>query len=481
MSSEKPPESTSPGGGLAPGHGRDSVDTGPTLMAMTMPLVVSFVMRAAFTFVDTIYAATIGDEAVAAIGLTVPLEFLMIAIWVGLSTGLTSALSRTMASRQGDKIEQYLSCAWRLAWIVSPAFLLLGVGIWFAAPQWTLSDEVYGMFVVYATVMIIGSACTSFWSVIPDSIVKAHQDTRSMMWAGITSNVINIVLNTVFLFIFHWGIFGIALSTVIGRVGGLAYATARARVHESGRIAAGTHNLPGTDPAPFATILSLAVPAGLTFVLTAVEMAIINVLLANMGDPTESIAAYSIYHRVMLFAYNPIIAMSVAMLPFMGRLVGREDYRGVRAGIRQSLLLSAGYSLVIVGPILWLMGPWLAESLAESPLTAMYARFAIYLVPLACLAGTPSLLLRPVFEAMGMGKPGMIMAALRAAILTVPVSWLGIRIGRSLGYTDIYGLVVGLLVVSIVASTIFGLWLRSALPSHDAPVAPPPDPVIAAT
>jgi len=52
----------------------------PSILQMTAPLVVSFVMRSAFTFVDTAYAATIGDTAVAAVGLTVWFEFLMTAI-----------------------------------------------------------------------------------------------------------------------------------------------------------------------------------------------------------------------------------------------------------------------------------------------------------------------------------------------------------------------------------------------------------------
>ena len=64
---------------------------------LIIPLVVSFTMRAAFTFVDTIYAATIGDSAVAAIGLTVPFEFLMIALWVGMSTGLMIDKIRLLA------------------------------------------------------------------------------------------------------------------------------------------------------------------------------------------------------------------------------------------------------------------------------------------------------------------------------------------------------------------------------------------------
>lgn len=440
----------------------------PSLFQMTAPLVVSFVMRAAFTFVDTAYAATIGDSAVAAIGLTVPFEFLMIAIWVGLSTGLTSALSRTMSSGEGQKIDQYLRSAWVMVCTVSPVFLVLGAGIWFLAPQGGLTDDVYRDFRIYASVLIAGSALTAFWSVIPDSIVKAHQDTRSTMWAGICSNLINVTLNTIFLFVFGWGIFGIALSTVIGRIGGLLYAVSRARAHESERRQAGEHDVPGLDPHPYKTQLSLAVPAGLTFTLSSVEMAIINALLASLPNPTAAIAAYSIYHRVALFAMNPIIATSVAMLPFAGRLVGQGDWDGVRKGLRSSLLANTGYSLLFVGPVLWLGGPWLARALAEAPLTGQFTRFALYVVPFACMLGGPFLLVRPVFEAMGRGKPGLIMAVVRSVVLTVPMSWAGIQIAQALGYPGLYGLVVGLLIVATASSVAFLAWLRAALPRTSA-------------
>lgn len=432
-------------------------------MQMTAPLVVSFVMRAAFTFVDTVYAATIGDSAVAAIGLTVPFEFLMIALWVGLSTGLTAALSRTMASGEGQKIEQYLAAARRMVSLVMPLFAGVGALIWFAAPQYNLTDAVYTDFRIYASVLIFGSAFTSFWSVIPDSIVKAHQDTRSTMWAGICSNVINVTLNTIFLFVFGWGIFGIALSTVLGRIGGLAYATRKARQHEAERLEAGEHNVPGLDPHPYRTQLSLAVPAGLTFTLSSVEMAIINTMLAGLASATAAIAAYSIYHRVMLFAINPLIAMSVAMLPYAGRLVGREDWDALRAGIRQSLGICIGYSVLLVAPVIFLIGPWLSSALTESAATAAYTRFALYLVPIACIASTPFFLMRPVFEALGQGRPGLIMAAVRALVLTVPFAWAGQKVAEAMGQPGLYGMLIGLLAVGVVSSGAFVLWMYRAL------------------
>ena len=222
----------------------------PSILRMAAPLVVSFWMRAAVNLVDTVFAAQVGDSAVAAIGLTLPFEFIMIAVWVGLSTGLTSGLSRAMGSGQGTQIEQYLRSSWRLVAAISPLFILLAAGVWTFGQHLGLEETTARQFQIYGAVLIGGSAFTTFWSIIPDSLIKAHQDTRSTMWAGIITNLINVALNAVFVFVFEWGVFGIALSTVLGRIGGLAYALARARFHERRRIGAQEATPSESDPRP---------------------------------------------------------------------------------------------------------------------------------------------------------------------------------------------------------------------------------------
>ncbi len=436
---------------------------GPSILRMSAPLMVSFVMRAAFSMVDTVYAATIGDDAVAAIGLTVPFEFFMIAIWVGLSNGLTSSLSHAMGARQAEKIEQYRAACWRLVWLVSPVFLVLAAGIWVVAPRLELEADVARSFQIYGSVLVGGSAFTAFWSVIPDSLVKAHHDTQSTMWAGIWSNVINVTLNTLFVFVFHWGVFGIALSTVLGRIGGLWYALAKARGHERRRVAEWTDARHDTDPRPYRAILALAVPASLTFSLMAAETALINGLLARLQNPTEAIAAYSIYYRVVLFAFNPVIATAVAMLPYAARRFGNGDLAGIRRGLREAGIAMASYALLLVGPVVLFGAPQFARWLTESPVTEHYTVFALRLVPLACLSGVPFLLCRPVFEGMQRGNPGLVMAVLRYVVLTVPLALLGVIAARGLGQPELYGLLVGTLAAGAISSAVFWAWLDRAL------------------
>lgn len=440
------------------------VDEGPSLLQMSGPLVISFWMRAVVTFVDTAFAATLGDAAVAAIGLAVPFEFLMIAAWVGVSTGLTSGLSRAMGGNLGTQIEQLISASWRIIWTVSPMFMVAGIALWFWAPQMGLQPDVERQFQIYGTVLIVGSALTTFWSVIPDSLVKAHQDTRSTMWAGIWTNSVNVVLNTIFLFVFDWGIFGIALSTVIGRIAGLVYALARAREHENRRKALGTATCE-PDPAPYKRIFRLALPASLTFGLVSVETGLINALLARLPYATEAIAAYSIYYRVAMFALQPVIATSVAMLPFAARRFGAGDCSGARNGLRQATMATALYSVLILAPLAYFGGPMLARWLSESEVTAQYTRFALYLVPVACLAGALFMLCRPVFEAMNRGTPGLVMAVVRYVVFTGPLAWAGMEAARRMGYPALYGLMVGLLAAAALSSAIFYVWLRREMPS----------------
>jgi len=436
--------------------------TGPGILQMAAPLVVSFWMRSLFTFVDTIYASTLGDPSVAAIGLSIPFEFLMIAVWVGLSTGLTSNLASAMGARQERRIEQHLRVGWKLVFTAVPVFGAVGAACWPLASRISPDAAVAREFAVYGTVLLGGSALTLFWSVIPDSIVKAHGDTRATMWAGIWSNLLNLVLNTVFLFIFEWGIFGIALSTVLGRFGGLGYALWKAAEHERKRKAAGLDTEPGTDPAPYAAQLSLAVPAALAFCLMATETAIVNGLLSRLDRGTAAVAAYAIFYRVFQFAVMPAIAAAVAMLPFAARRFGAGDVAGVRSGLRTVHVAGIAY-VVLSAPVLWFTAGPLSRALAESPATAEFATYAIRLVPLGCLASLPFFLIRPVFEAMGRGRPGLAMAAVRYLLLTAPLAWAGIRIAPGLGWPPFHGLVLGLIASGGVASSIFALWVRAVL------------------
>jgi Na+-driven multidrug efflux pump len=331
-----------------------------------------------------------------------------------------------------------------------------------------LAPDVQRQFAVYCLVLIGGSAFSSFWSIIPDSIVKAHHDTRATMWAGIWSNLINVGLNIVFTFVFHWGVFGIAFSTVVGRFGGLLYALGKAGAHERARKALGRDTDPGLDPAPLRSIMLLAVPSALTYALMALEASVVNKLLAMRPDSTSAIAAYGIYYRVTQFAFMPVVAAAVAVLPFVARLSGERDYVAIRRGLRQVMLVGAAYCVVVVTPGLLLGGGALARWLATAEATERLTRVALALVPLAVLAAIPFQLCRPAFEGLQRGRPGLVMAVVRYVGLTVPFGFGGMVIAERAGWAPLFGLLLGLALASALASIFFLVWMERALAALEA-------------
>ena len=130
----------------------------------------------------------------------------------------------------------------------------------------------------------------------------------------------------------------------------------------------------------------------------------------------------------------------------------------------QANLATVVYCVAFLTPALVPAAPWIASILTESPLTMEFAGFAIRVVPLACLATTPFLLCRPVFEALQRGKPGLVVAILRYVVLTGPLAYGGMILAARLAQPELYGLIAGSLVAAGVSSAIFYLWLRAAIP-----------------
>ena len=204
-------------------------DRPPSVAHLASPLVVSFWTRAGFALVDAAYAATLGDAALAAIGLAAPFELLIVAAWTGLTNGLTAAIGRSLAAGAFGRAAAYARAGRLLAIALAALFVAAGAAIWLFAPLLPLPGDVRAAFRVYGAILVAGSALTTFWSALPAAVVKAGQDTRTAMRAGILANVANLAANTLFTFGLGWGIAGIALATVIGKLAGLAWVAAEAR------------------------------------------------------------------------------------------------------------------------------------------------------------------------------------------------------------------------------------------------------------
>jgi Na+-driven multidrug efflux pump len=431
------------------------------ILRLTAPLIVSFWLRSAFAWVDTFYAAELGDmeptpglgdASIAAIGLALPFEFLMMSLWVGSSNGLTARLAAAMGAGEGAKVAQLKAACLRIILSLAAIAIVVASGIWWFADKVGLDPLVAQQFRIYGTVLIAGSAATSFWAILPDSLVKAHHDTRGTMWAGVLSGTTNVLLNTLFLFVFGWGILGIALSTVMGRIAGLSFALHRAHGHEQRRMTDSVDNQSILLAHPVRSILALAVPGALTYVFIAVESLAVNITLASGADSVSLLAAWSIFDRALRFLTMPMIAASVAMLPLAARYYGRRDWGSIRQEYRVLNRAGVLYVILFVVPFSWLAGPPLVAFLSDTPATQQASLAAFSFLPWTAFALLPFFCARSVFDGLQKPRPGLYNSAFRAIVLVVPLVMLGRHLAPRYGYALIEGVCGGFLLGVAIAS-----------------------------
>lgn len=446
-----------------------------SILRLTGPLVISFWLRSAFAWVDTFFAAELddlegvaglGDASIAAIGLALPFEFLTIACWVGSSNGLTTRLAAAMGAGESAKVEQLKSASLRIVAVLCGVFLALAAGIWFLSPMVLKDPMLARQFQLYGAILIGGSAITSFWSILPDSIVKAHQDTRGTMWAGLLSTFTNVIMNTIFVFVFGWGIVGIALSTVLSRVFALVYAYHRAAGHERRRLAEQCESRPELFPQPVRAILTLAIPGALTYLLMAVESLAVLGLIANLPPDELAVpllAAWSIFDRALRFLLMPGIACSVALLPLTARYSGQGDFAQIRTELRVAERAGIAFSLLFVAPLCWFGGPWLAGALSDNAATRQLAAEGMPWVFLGVLVATPFFLARSTFDGLQRPRPGLIASIVRAFVLFIPGMAVGYVVAEEAGISPMHGLCAGACLGLLGGSLLIRNWIGRQL------------------
>jgi MATE family, multidrug efflux pump len=445
-----------------------------SLIHLALPMVISFTFRFLFTLVDTIYAAAIkadDPEAVAAIGLFLPIQTIFIALWVGLSAGFTASLSQAFGQHDEARVVSLKRAMIRIHQAMVPILMPMAAVLWFIAPH--LPDLEPGLkdsFRTYATVLIAGMPIAGFLSIYPDSIVKAHHDTVSTMKAGLFSSVTNVILNTVFVFVFHWGLPGIAIATVLSRYPSFFYALYRARLLEGTRLAdlAAWDKGPRQWPGPLRSILTLAGPAGFTYLLVFLEEAVVVWLLKGLEHNTVAIAAYGVYARLLSMVTMPAIATSVAVLPFVARLVPEGRTGEVVRDLKRGLLGALGLSLCIAVPVGWIFAEPIATFLVPEHVKeggAAAINF-LFLLPFAAVAVVPFLVLRPVFEAVQRPRLGVWITMAKSLLLSIPILTAGRYLAPACGLDPLLGILLGMALAVGLASLLVVLASRMVLKEH---------------
>jgi len=325
---------------------RDLLD-GPilgTLARLALPIVLANLLQTAYQLTDTYWVGRLGGEAVAAVSISFPVLFLIIALGGGLGVAGSVLVSQYTGAGEPQRVNRVAGQTLLLVVIVST---LLSVGGYLAAPSLMrlmgAGPDILADASRYLQVSFIGTLFM-FGFFVYQSIMRGIGEVRVPVFIVLATVLLNLVLDP--LFIFGWGpvprlgVAGAAWATV----GTQAVATLIGWSHLlGGRY--GVH-VTSADLRPdwmtVRLIWRLGLPASLEQSTRALGLVALTFLVATFG--TQTLAAYGIGTRILAFVIIPALGLSMATAALVGQNIGAGQRERAEAIAR----LAAAVAFVVL-------------------------------------------------------------------------------------------------------------------------------------
>ena len=324
------------------------------LIAFTLPLLFGNVFQQFYNIADSIIVGRYspeGSRALAAVMVSFPVLFIMLALMQGLAGGAAIVIAQYYGAKDMEKVRTAMATS---AIVLLGAVALLSVaGVIFTPHLLRLTrtpPEILDLSAAYLRVMFGGSLFMLIYNLIA-GYMRALGDTKTPLYFLIAASVLNILLDLLFIIVLGWGIAAVAAATLIAQavsgIGCIYYAWRKIPVFRFERKDI------RVDKAMLRDIIRVSVPS--TFQQTILSAGfLVSQGLINSFD-TNAIAGVGAAFRVEMFALMPVFSFGMAIATFAGQNMGAGNLSRVRSGVMKTFYMTCGVT-VFAGVILLLFG-----------------------------------------------------------------------------------------------------------------------------
>lgn len=316
---------------------------GKLIFRFATPMLIGNVFQQIYNVTDSIIVGKfLGKEALAAVGASFPLIFLLISFIIGISTGSTIIIAQHFGARNIEKVRKTIDTLYIFLFFAS--LLVMIIGITFSGPIFRLiklPEELIPAASLYMNVYLTGSIFF-FGFNGTSAILRGLGDSKTPLYFLIISTVANIFFDLLFIVVFKWGIEGAAIATVIAQAG--AFITTVIYLNRTHPIINLSWRKLEWDKSIFTSSVKIGLPTG--FQQTFVSLGMMALLRIVNDYGTNVIAAYSVAGRIDGMAGLPAMNFGVALSTYVGQNIGAKKMDRVKQGLISTLRMS-GWTAII--------------------------------------------------------------------------------------------------------------------------------------
>lgn len=336
-------------------HSIDMVN-GPlfkNLFIFAVPLMFTNFLQMLFNAADTIVVGKFaGQTALAAVGATGSIVFLLTAVFNGLSIGSNVLIAKLIGSKDDHRVKKAVHTSLGIGLLGGILMIIIG----FLASPYLLEmmstpSDIIDLSTLYMRIYFMGSIFLLVYN-FGSAVLRSKGDTKRPLYFLMISGILNVVLNLVFVIGFQMSVAGVAFATVISQ-GVSAILVVRTLLFENDATRLYFKEIK-IDRHMCLEIMKIGIPAGIQGMVFSVSNVVIQSSI-NSFDSSVIVAGNSAGANIENFVYIGMMAFTQATITFTSQNIGAKNYGAIKKILYSTLFLTC-ISGFAVGFLVFIFG-----------------------------------------------------------------------------------------------------------------------------
>ena len=326
------------------------------IFMFALPLLAGNILQQAYSITDAIIVGNFteyGDDIIAAIGTSMPILFLMMALFFGIGQGASIIIAQFYGAGDKEGIKRAVDTIYLFLIIASIPLTIIGILV--CRPILELINaegRILEYSTVYLGVTFIG-ILPSFGFNLNAGILNGLGNSKvSLLFLGVATTL-NILLDLLFIIVLGWGVAGVAMATVIAQSSAFIFGIIHINRKDYGFKISLNFRKIKPDFKLLKNVARIGLPGGIQNMLFSLGfMFLFNLInTINMEYPGFT-TGFTSAQKIDAFAFLPIMSFAAAVTTYVGQNIGAGNIDRVKKGVRMTCLLGIASSVVICAIVL---------------------------------------------------------------------------------------------------------------------------------